>query len=343
MKKCGLNILLLFLIFNTSYGQSPMSYSINQKIQIPGEGGWDYLTIDEGTDRLFVSHKTVVQVVDVKTGKIIATIADLNGVHGIALALPFKKGFISSGKDSSVVVFDLNTYEVISRLKVTGANPDAILYDNFSKKVFVFNAKSSNATVIDATTNQIVGTISLTGAPEFAVTNEKGTIYVNIEDKNEIDVINSSTLEVEHHWPIPPSEEPSGLAIDNVTHRLFSVCDKKMVIVDALNGSVIASLPIGERVDGVAFDPELKRAYSSNGDGTVTVVQEINENSFKVLENIKTQLGARTITVNKLTHHLYLPTAEFGETPEKTEENPHPRPKLIPGSFVVLDIGYNSK
>ena len=294
--------------------------------------------MDDASGRLFVSHGTEVNVVDVKTGKTLATISDLKGVHGIALASEFNKGFITNGRDSSVTIFDLKTYEKTANVKVTGGNPDAILYDPFSKKVFVYNGRSSNATVLDAATNKIAGTIALDGKPEFSVTDEKGKVYVNIEDKSEISMINSTTLKVEQTWSVKPGEEPSGLALDNVNHRLFTVTDKLMVILDAQTGKVITSLPIGERVDGAAFDPGLKRAYSSNGDGTVTVVQEENENTFKVLENIPTQKGARTIAVDKKTHHLYLPTAEFGETPEKTKENPRPRPSVKPNSFVILDV-----
>ncbi|MFI5164270.1 MAG: YncE family protein [Bacteroidia bacterium] len=320
------------------HAQTKSEYKIANKFSVKGEGGWDYLTMDDATGRLFVSHGTEVNVVDVKTGKTIATISDLKGVHGIAIASEFNKGFITNGRDSSVTIFDLKTYEKTANVKVTGGNPDAILYDPFSKKVFVYNGRSSNATVLDAATNKIVGTIALDGKPEFSVTDEKGKVYVNIEDKSEISMINSTTLKVEQTWSIKPGEEPSGLALDNNTHRLFTVTDKLMVILDAQNGKVIATLPIGERVDGVAFDPGMKRAYSSNGDGTVTVVQEENENTFKVLENIPTQKGARTIAVDKKTHHLYLPTAEFGETPEKTKENPRPRPSVKPNSFVILDV-----
>jgi DNA-binding beta-propeller fold protein YncE len=329
---------LLTLNFCT-HAQTKSEYKIANKFSLEGDGGWDYLTMDDSTGRLFVSHGTQVQVVDVKQGKMIGTISDLKGVHGIALAPEFNKGFITNGKDSSVTIFDLKTYTKLANVKVTGANPDAILYDSFSKKVFIYNGKTSNATVIDANTNKVVETISLDGKPEFSVSDGKGKVYVNIEDKSAISMINSSTLKVEKTWSIKPGEEPSGLAIDNVNHRLFAVCDNKlMVIIDAESGKVITTLPIGERVDGAAFDPALKRAYSSNGDGTLTVVQEENANNFKVLENVSTQKGARTISVDKKTHRVYLPTAEFGETPEKTKDNPHPRPSVKPNSFVVLDV-----
>jgi DNA-binding beta-propeller fold protein YncE len=330
---------LLYFNYN-GIAQTKSEYKILHKFSLEGDGGWDYITADDSEARLFVSHGTIVQVVNMKDGKTIATISNLNGVHGIALAPEFNKGFITNGRDSTVTVFDLKTYAALSRVKVTGANPDAVLYDPFSKKVFVYNGRSSNATVMDAGTSTIVSTIPLDGKPEFSVSDGKGNVYVNIEDKSEISRINSTTLKVEQTWSIKPGEEPSGLALDNSTNRLFSVTDGLMVISDAQSGKVITTLPIGNRVDGVAFDAGLKRAYSSNGDGTITVVQEENANSFKVLETIPTQKGARTICVDKKSHHLYLPTAEFGETPPVTKENPRPRPSVKPNSFVVLDVEY---
>jgi YVTN family beta-propeller protein len=341
MKK--ITIIIGCILFATNFictAQTEKSnYKIANRFSIEGDGGWDYLIMDENTGRLFVSHGMVTQVVDSKTGKLLGTIRDTKGVHGITLAQDENKAFISCGKDSSVTIINLTTLEFITKVKVTGTNPDAILYDKFSHKVFVYNGRSSNATVIDAKTNDVVTTIPLEGKPEFSVSDGKGKVYVNIEDKSLISVINSTTLKVENSWPVSPGEEPSGLALDNVTHLLFSVCDnKQMVVMDALKGKVIATLEIGERVDGCAFDPGLKRAYSSNGEGTVTVVQEANAGKFSVLENITTQKGARTICVDKKTHHIYLPTAEYGETPAATAENQHPRPNIKPGTFVILDF-----
>lgn len=318
--------------------KSDSSKSIN-KFHLEGNGGWDYLTVDESLNRLFVSHSTVVQVVDLKDGKLIATIQETKGVHGIALAPDLNKGFISCGRDSSIVVFNYKTLEVTDRVKLNAKNPDAILYDPYSKKVFVYNGGSSNATVLDAKTNEIVKTIPLSGKPEFSVTDGKGKIYVNIEDKSELTVINADKLTVEKTWSLSPGEEPSGLAFDNENHRLFSVCGNKLMVVsDADAGKVITTLPIGTRVDGAAFDPVLKFAYSSNGDGTLTIIKEENKDKFTVVQNLPTQVGARTIALDEKTHHLYLPTAEFGLTPEPTNENPHPRPEIKEGTFVILDI-----
>ncbi len=315
------------------------NYKINNKFTVEGDGGWDYLAIDEATSRLFISHGNITQVVDARTGKLLATIPDTKGVHGIALAPDENKAFISNGKDTSVTIINLNTLQFIARVKVTGMNPDAILYDPFSHKVFVYNGRSSNATVIDAKTNGVIATIPLDGKPEFSVSDGHGKVYVNIEDKSMIAMINATTMKVESTWPIAPGVEPSGLALDNVSHRLFAVCDnRKMIVIDAQNGTVLSSITIGDHVDGCAFDPELKRAYSSNGDGTITVVQETDANKYSVLENIPTQKGARTICIDTRTHHLYLPSGSYGEKPASTAENPHPRAPVMPGSFVILDI-----
>jgi len=314
-------------------------YKLENKIKLPGDGGWDYLSVDESNNRLFISHADVVLVVDLKTGKLAGTIEDTPGVHGIAVATDLNKAFISCGRSAAVKVIDLKSLAVITTITGTGENPDAILYDPFSKKVLTFNGRSSNSTVIDAVTNKIVSTIPLAGKPEFPVSDEKGKIYVNIEDKSLITVIDAKTMKVEKSWPIAPGEEASGLALDNETHRLFSVCSNKlMVVVDALDGHVVKSLPIGEGCDGVKFDPGLKRAYSSNGEGTMTVVQEVDKDNFKILENFPTQASARTLAVDVRTHHIYLPCAEFGPASEATTENPRPRRSIKPGTFAVLDI-----
>ena len=337
MKRILLINCVAVVMYCSAYSQP--NYHIVNKIAVVGDGGWDYLTIDDATERLFISHSTMVQVIDVKEKKVIATIPDTKGVHGITLAKDLNKGFISNGKDSSVTIFNLETYTVIEKVYVSGRNPDAILYDPFTHRVFTFNGGGENATVIDAKTNKVIGTIALDGKPEFAVTDNQGKIYVNIEDKSVIKEINSTTLKVTNEWKIAPGVEPSGLAFDSENKILFSVCDNKtMVMMDASNGKVITTLPIGDGVDGAAFDSETKRVYSSNGDGTLTVVQEQDKNTFTVLENIVTQKGARTITLDKKTHHLFLPTAEYGDAPEPTIEKPHPRPTIKPGTFVILEI-----
>jgi DNA-binding beta-propeller fold protein YncE len=322
-----------------TFGQTS-EYKILNKIHLEGDGGWDYLTVDESTDRLFVSHSTQVQVVDLKTGKQAGAVSNLAGVHGIAIAADLNKAFISCGRDSSIVIVDLKTLAFVAKVKATGANPDAILYDPYSHKVFTFNGRSANATVVDALTYKVVATIPLDGKPEFSATDGQGKVFVNNEDKSMVYTINSNTFKVEAKWSIAPGEEPSGLAFDKANNRVFSVTDKLMVISDTKNSKVVTTVPIGESVDGVAFDPIKNRIYTSNGDGSVTVVQEVNPNEFKVVETIPTQKGARTIAINTKTHRIYLPTAEFGPAPAATKENPRPRPAIKPGTFTILEIGY---
>ncbi len=305
------------------------------KIHVEGDGGWDYISFDELNGRIFVSHAMVAQAIDIKTGKLAGTIPDTKGIHGIAIATGLNKGFTSNGRDSSVTVFNLKTLAVITKIKINAKNPDAILYDPFSQKIFTFNGGSSNATVIDAKTNKVITNIPLDGKPEFSVTDGKGRIFVNIEDKSSINVINTAILKADKRWSIAPGEEPSGLAMDLENNRLFSVCSNKLMVVsDAQTGKVITTLPIGDRCDGVAFDPGTKRAYSSNGEGTITVVQQLNKDSYKVLETIATQKGARTIVIDHKTQHLYLPTAEYEAVPAGSKA----RPAVKPDSFVILDI-----
>jgi YVTN family beta-propeller protein len=339
MKKIILLIATLFTTTNFFAQTTTSEYKISKRINTGVEGGWDYLIVDEPTQRLFISHGTATQVLDIKSGTLLSTIADTKGVHGIAIANDLNNGFISNGKDTSVTVFNLKTLEVITKTKVTGLNPDAILYDEFSHKVFVYNGRTDNATVIDANTNKVVETIKLEGKPEFSVTDSKGNIYVNIEDKNSITLINATTLKVEKNWSIAPGEEPTGLALDIKNNRLFSVCENKMmVVINTEDGKVVATVPIGEGCDGVAFDEVKKRIFTSNGEGTITVIKQENENKYTVLETITTQKGARTITLSKTTHQLFLPTAEYGETPPATKENPRPRPSIKPNSFVILVV-----
>ena len=325
----GMIIMTCLSLLNVQAQKS--EYRLSKTIQLTNDGGWDYLTVDEVNQKLFVSHSSQVNVVDLKTGEQIAVIPSTEGVHGIAIANDLNKAFISCGKDSSVTVVDLNTFKLIAKITGTGKNPDAILYDQFSKKVFTFNGRSSNSTVIDAVTFKIIATIPLAGKPEFSQSDGKGKVYVNIEDKSLITIINSVTMKVEKEWSIAPGEEPSGLALDNENHRLFSVCGNKMMTIsDALAGKVITKVPIGDGCDGVAFDPATKRIFASNGEGKMTVVQQVSADEYKVAENFLTLQGARTITVNKTTHHIYLPTAELlpGEGRRQSK----------PNTFKVLDI-----
>ena len=304
-------------------------YRIVNTFHLSGDGGWDYLSVDNVNSRLYVSHGTQVNVVDLKTGKEIAVIPGTNGVHGIAIANDLNKAFISCGRDTSVKVVNIKDYGQTQRIKVTGQNPDAIIYDPSTGKVLTFNGRSSNATVIDARLNEVTGTISLSGKPEFPQSNGKGKIFVNIEDKSQVSIIDVASMKVEKTWSIAPGEEPSGLAYDAANNRLFSVCSNKlMVISDPAAGKVITTVPIGEGCDGVAFDPARKRIFASCGEGVLTVVQQTGPDTYKVVENFPTKAGARTVTINRDTHHVY---TSFGE------REPNSR-NAKPGTFAVLDI-----
>lgn len=324
------------IFLSATYGQD---FKITKQIEVPGSGGWDYLTVNEPAQQLYVSHGSVVNVIDLKSDKIIATIPDTNGVHGITIANDFDKAFITDGKDNTVTIIKLSTFELIEKVPIQGIKPDAVLYDSFSGKVFVYNAGSNNVTVLDAHTNKVISIIPFDGNPEFSVTNKKGLVYVNIEDKSEIKVIDTKTLKVTKTFSLAPGEEPSGLAIDLAENKLFSVCSNKMAIVlYAKNGKIIQTLPIGDGCDGVSFDSKKKLIFTSNGEGNITVIKQESNNKYKVVQTLKTQLGARTITLNKNTGTLYLSVSDFGKKPEPTPENKSPRSPIIPDTFKILVI-----
>jgi DNA-binding beta-propeller fold protein YncE len=328
---------LLVLLFAFAVNAQTPHYHVVRHIPVGGEGGWDYLTADSRSNRLYLSHSDRVDVVDTKSGKVVGTIPNTQGVHGIALAPDLHRGFISAGKTSTVTIFDLETLKTIGEVKTTGDRPDAILYEPNSKLVLTFNAGGKNATVIDAATGTVRGTIPLGGKPEFAVSNNLGYVFVNIEDTSEMVALEPKALKVLRRWSLAPCVEPSGLAFDQRNQQLFSVCDNKtMAISKWPDAKVIGTVPIGEGVDGAAFDPKYGTAMSANGaDGTITVVLAHDK---KVLETVPTQKGARTIALDALSHHLFLPTAQFGPPPAPTTERPHPRPSIVPGTFEVLEV-----
>lgn len=314
-------------------------YHVIGKIQIGGEGGWDYLTADPGAHRLYISRGTHVIVVDTDTEKVVGDIPDTPGVHGIALAPELNRGFVSNGRGNNVTIFDMKTLAVIGKAEA-GTNPDCIIYDPGSKRVFAFNGRSGNATAIDAATGSVAGTITLDGQPEYATADGHGRVYVNLEDKSQVVEIDSQKLTVLNHWPLAPCESPSGMAIDAAHHRTFSGCHTKvMAVMDVTSGKVIATPPIGQGVDGNAFDPGTGYAFSANGEGNLTVVGETEPGKFEVVQTVTTQRGARTVALDTKTHKLYLPTAEFGPAPAATADNPRPRPAILKDSFVVLVVG----
>lgn len=314
-------------------------YHVAKSFKVGGEGGWDYLTTDPGARRLYVSRGTHVLVLDLDSGKTVGDIPDTQGVHGIALAPDLGKGFTSNGREGTVTIFDIKTLAPTGSKVKAGENPDAILYDPASKRVFTFNGRSHDSTAIDAATGKVLGTIPLDGKPEFAASDAQGEIFVNIEDKSELDAIDPNKLEVKAKWPLAPCTEPSGLSIDRKNRRLFVGCDNKMMaVVDADSGKVLATPAIGQGVDATAFDDATGLAFASCGEGVLTVVKEESPSKFEVAENVPTQRGARTMALDAKTHTVYTVTANFGERPPATADNPHPRPPMVPDSFVVLVV-----
>jgi len=314
-------------------------YKVINTFKVGGDGGWDYLTADSAARRLYISRATHVIVLDLDSGKTVGDIADTPGVHGIALVPELGRGFVSNGREGTVSIFDIKTLATGSKVKV-GDNPDAILYDPATKRVFTFNGRSQDSTAIDATNGTVLGTIKLDGKPEFAATDGKGEIFVNIEDKSELTVIDPAKLAVKQSWPLAPCKEPSGLAIDAKHRRLFVGCDNKMMaVVNADTGKVLATPAIGDGVDATAFDGETGLAFASCGEGVLTVVREESAEKFSVAENVPTQQGARTMALDTKTHNVYVVTAKFGPPPAPTADNPHPRRTILPDSFVVLVVG----
>jgi len=330
--------LLSFILVSSAFAADPQ-YHVLKKINLGGEGGWDYLTVDEAARRLYVSHSSHVAVVDLETSKVTGDIPDTAGVHGIALAPELNRGFISCGQTNTAVIFDIKTLKVIGQVK-TGTNPDAIIYDTDSKRVFAFNGRSKDATVFDAATGDIAGTIALGGKPEFSQTDGKGKVYVNIEDTSEVVEIDSRKLIVTRRFSIKPGEEPSGMAIDVAHHRIFSVCGNKlMTVLDIESGKIIATVPIGDRCDGAGFDKETGMAFASNGEGTMTVVKESSPDKFEAIETVATQSGARTMTIDPKTHNIYLSVGPFSPRPGSAPAAPAPQTTGTAETFSVLVVG----
>lgn len=306
-------------------------YKVVKTWKLGGEGGWDYLTADGDGHRLFISRGTRVMVIDSASGKQIGEIPDTPGVHGIALAPDLGRGFTSNGREDTVTVFDLKSLAVEKKIKV-GSGPDAILYDPFSKRVFTFNGKGkeTSASAIDASKGEVAGTVALGGKPEFAATDEKGTIFVNIEDKSEIVAFDAQKLTVKSRWKLTDCEEPTGLAIDLKNRRLFAGCggNKKMAIVDADSGKILATPAIGDGCDATSFDADWGLAFASAGEGNITVIREDSPDKFTVAQTLTTQKGARTMALDAKTHQLFTVTANVTGTRENR--------KIEPDSFVVL-------
>jgi YVTN family beta-propeller protein len=286
---------------------------VTKKIPMPGQGSFDYLTVDESGRRLYVSHGTQVEVLDVDSGTVVGSIPNTLGVHGIAIAAEFGRGFVSDGQSSTVTIFDLKSLKPISDVP-TGKKPDAIIYDPATKRVFAFNGGSDSATAIDAATGKVAGTVDLKGGPEFAAADGQGFVYNNLEEENLVVKIDATKLTVEQRWPTAPCASPSSMAIDRTNHRLFLGCRSKvMAVMNADTGQIITTLPIGDHVDATAFDPETKLIFNSNGEGSVTVIHQDGADKYSAVETVKTLPRAKTMALDPKTHQLFLSTAESGQ------------------------------
>jgi len=313
-------------------------YHLIKKIALGGPGRWDYLTLDSAARRLYITRETRVVVMNVDTGQVVGEVKDTPGVHGVAIAPELGRGFTSNGCVATATIFDLKTLQVLAQVK-TGLNPDAIVYDPFSKYVFTFNGESTNATVFDARNAKVVGSIPLGGQPEFAVADGLGQIYVNLESKNKVLTLDANRLKVKAQLSLAPCSEPTGIAMDRQKRRLFIGCrNRLMAIVDAAQARLLATLPIGSGADANAFDQSTRLAFSSNGEGTLTVVREDSKHKFSIVD-VVTQRGARTMALDTKTHNVFLATAQFAPTPTPNRSHPSIRPSPIPDSFVILVVG----
>jgi DNA-binding beta-propeller fold protein YncE len=314
------------------------SFHVTERWSVAGDGGWDCLTVDPAARRLYLTHANGVDVLDLDHGATRGRIGPAQGVHAVALAPELHRGFVSCGRESAVLIFDLATLDTVRRVPLpTGRNPDLMLYEPTTRRAFSFNGGSDNSSALDAATGDVVGEVALGGRPEFAVVDGRGKIFVNLEDKSEIVELDAKTLTVSRRWPLAPGKEPTGLAIDRAHRRLFSACgNDTLVVSDAEAGCAIAALPIGRGCDGVVFDPTRGLAISSNGEGTLTVIREASPSRFVVASTDSTERGARTSALDEKTGRVFTVTAAFGPPPEPTPERPRPRPPILPGTFHVL-------
>jgi DNA-binding beta-propeller fold protein YncE len=326
-KKIFAAIISIFCTISFCFSQ--LQYKVVKVFHIASPGGWDYIAVNN--DKLYVSHGTQVNILNEETGDSIGYIPNTTGVHGIAFDNDLNKGYTSNGRLNNVTVFDLRTNQVLGQI-ATGQNPDAIMFEPFTKMIITCNGRSKNLSLIDPQKGMMVDSIDVGGKPETAASDGNGKLFVNIEDKSEIVEVDLKDHKVTHRWSLSPAEGPTGLCYDKHTKRLFSGCENKLVVLNAENGNLVTTLPIDSGCDGVAFNIEKKIIYTSNGEGTITAVQEKDANNFSLLGNYPTKRGARTITLDQKTGTLFLPTAEFD--PNKTNSNR--RPMMIPGTFQVL-------
>jgi YVTN family beta-propeller protein len=332
--------IIVFALFLSTTALADEPYRFLNEIAIGGEGGWDILTIDSASSRLYLSHATKVVVVDLNKNVVAGEIADTPGVHGFVAVTELQRGFSSNGKESKSSVVDLATLKTLSKMD-TGESPDALVYDSKHGEVYIFNHRGNSVTVIDAKQPKAVATIPLGGGPEFAVADPNaGRIYCNIEDKSEVAVIDTAKHEVTARWPVAPGTEPSGIALDAAHHRLFAAChNKMMVMLDTENGKVVANVPIGSGTDGCAFDDVRQLAFASCGDGTTTIAKEETPDKLTVVQTLKTERGARTMAIDPKTHRIYLPSAQFQPPPSPLPGMSPGRPTVVPNTLKLLVYG----
>lgn len=323
-----------------AHAQASPGYHVIQRIAVGGDGGWDYLTIDRASQRLYISRSNRVIVADATSGKVVGAITDTPGVHGIAVVPSLHRGYTTNGGDNTSTVFDTQTLKATGRIKV-GARPDAILYDRAGGRVFTFNGGSSDATAIDIASDRVVGSVALGGRPEAAVSDGHGTVFVNIEDTSEVVAFDAKSLKVKRRFSVAPGEGPSGLAIDVRGHRLFSVCSNGMMVaLDSETGKVLATPAIGQGADGCGYDDRERLAFSSNGaDGTLTVIRAGAPGRYAVAETVPTQKSARTMAMDPGAHRIYLSTARFIPSPPGDPGAGRRRLAIEPGSFEILVVG----
>jgi len=337
LKQCGPLMLAMAL---AACAHAPMAapptYAVTANAPLPGEGRWDLLTVDSARHHVFVSRGDRVQVLDAASGRIAGTLAGTDGVHGIVVVPALRRGYTTNGKPGTVTEFDLDSLQRLRDIPLTGKSPDAALFDAHSGRLFVFNAKSNNASVVDVQAGREIALIPFEGNPELAADDGAGHVFVNIEDKAQLDEIDTGTLKVTRQWALADCEEPSGLALDAAHARVFSVCQNQtMVVTDAVDGHQVARVPIGEGPDGAAFDPASQTVFSPNGrSGTLTVVHEDDPDHFSVVQTLPTQASARTIALDERSHRLYLPAAKFA-APVAGQTG---RPAMVPNSFSVLVV-----
>lgn len=329
----------LALLAGWSGGAAAAPWQIMNRWNVGGAGGWDYLSVEPGTSRLFVSRGDRADVIDTTSGRVVGSVPDTPGIHGIAFAPALNRGYTSNGRANSVTAFALDTLMLVQRASVPGANPDAILFEPSGAHVFTFNGSSKDVTVLDAKTLAVVATIPAPGKPEFAVHDGAGSVFANIEtEPGQLLAIDAATLKVRAVWPLPGCDSPTGLAIDSQRHRLFSVCDNKvMVVTDALSGRQVARVPIGAGPDAAAYDAQRGLVFSSNGDGSLSIIQQTAADVYRPSATIATQRGARTMALDPARGTVYLVTADFA--PAAANAAPASRPRPIPNSFVVLQVG----